>query len=146
MISVEQFWLIPQRLVFVRFTGHLTVEDIGQALEMSMDFVDNSTGEHPIHFLHDWTGLENFPTSIGMIRQSTRRKLKDRSKLGWVIAYGSNQRILRFVSDLTFQVFKIRFRMVDTEAEAVQLLQQIDPTLPSLPAIPTTQEDSIKAE
>lgn len=136
-MSFSQQWYIQDRVVFVRFTGRLTVEEIGASFETSMDFVDNHTGEHPLHFLHDWTELEVFPTSLALIARSTNRKLKDRSKLGWVVAYGSGQFMLRFTSDLVFRIFDIHFRMANDLEQAQHLLRHIDPTLPeAMPPLP----------
>jgi len=142
----EQQWIIPNHVVFVKLSGILTVEEIGASFEMSMDFVDEHLGENPIHFLHDWTELEIFPTSLALIKRSTNRKLKDRSKLGWVVAYSSDQFMLRFISDIVFRIFQVHFRMVENLDQAQMLLQNIDPTLPeNFPPTGKTRESHLQA-
>jgi len=133
-MPMQQDWYVDQRVAFVRFWGEITVHDVVEALDISARLVDEGAQPH-VHFLHDWTEINNFPTNIIQIRQKSNVALEDEEKLGWMVVYGLDNRLLRFISQTVLQVFGIRFRMFETQEEAIAFLNEIDPTLPSIPPI-----------
>lgn len=133
-MPTEQQWYVPERVVRVRFYGKLTLDEIVDAFATSAELVD-ATSAPPVHFIHDWTELDSFPTNIIDIRRSTTVRVKDPKRIGWVVAYAKNDQILQSMSNIVFQLFRIRFQMVDSADEAVAFLQRMDSKLPPLPAL-----------
>lgn len=125
----HQEWFVPNRIVKVTFSGNLTPEEIGKSFTVSGKFLLESDAER-VHFIHDWSQLENFPTNISLIRNAVNvGDTPSRSKLGWVVIFGARQPLLRFVGDLVFQLFRIRTHMTDNFATALEFLYQQDLTL-----------------
>jgi len=125
----QQEWLIPDRVVKVVFSGELTVEEIARSFMISGKFLMESQAER-VHFIHDWSQLEKFPTNLSQIRSAT--DFGDNpfmNKLGWVVVFGVRHKILRFVGDITFQLFHIRTHMTDDMETSLAFLHQQDPTL-----------------
>lgn len=127
----HQEWLIPERVVKVTFTGTLTVEEIAKSFRVSSGFLLQSRAER-VHFIHDWSRLEKFPMNLSQIRNSIN--IADNpfaDKLGWVVVFGVRHTVLRFVGDLTFQLFQIRTHMTDDMDSALEFLYKQDTTLQS---------------
>jgi hypothetical protein len=127
-MSTQQKWYLNNRIVFVEFAGELSVDDIVEALETSINYVERSDAQ-PVHFLHDWTQLKKFPTNILQIRRQSDIRLSDRAKLGWMVAYGNDNRLMRYISQTVTYLFDIRFRMFSTREEALRFLHKMDDTL-----------------
>jgi hypothetical protein len=126
----EQNWYLPEHILYVRFYGHLSVEDIQTEFARSVAFVEASSAKK-VHFLHDWQAVETFPRDLLAIRRVLKMRVTDPSKIGWVVVYGSQNPVLRFLGDVLFQTFKIQFRVWATQAEALAFLQTVDDTLPA---------------
>jgi len=127
----HQEWLIPERIVKVSFWGNLTVEEIANSFKVSGKFLMESQATR-VHFVHDWSRLKTFPTNLSQIRNATNfGENPAMNKLGWVVVYGVKQKLLRFIGDLTFQLFQIRTHMTDDFDSALKFLHQQDATLVS---------------
>lgn len=125
-----QEWLIPNHLVFVRFGGDITVEQIAIAYKRSAELVQESS--RIVHLLHDWEQVETFPTQLRELVSSTRSYRTRRENLGWVVAYGNENHLMKFLGNLFFQMARIKFRMFLERAEAIKFLERIDADLPPL--------------
>jgi hypothetical protein len=88
-----------------------------------------SRGQHPlIHNIYDCTGLEALPPLVEMGRLQVARH----PKVGWVIFVGIQNDMLKFMLSITTQMFGQRLRFMNSHAEALQFMQQMDSTLPDL--------------
>ena len=134
-MPVEQDWLIPDHLASVRFFGDVTLHDVGVAFGRSAELVDASGGKQ-VHFLHDWQDVTSYPTNVIQIRQALQARVSDRSKLGWVVIYGMDHQLLRFLSHIALELFKVRVKQLETRIDAITFLYHIDPALPEIPKAP----------
>lgn len=125
----KQTWYIHDHIVKVELNGKITAGDIAESFVVSRTFLDESQADR-VHFIHDWNGIEHFPTNPYEIRRTLGRPVNEQpEKLGWVVIYGAKKELLRFIGDLTFQLFQIQSHMTDTMASALEFLQQQDPKL-----------------
>lgn len=124
----QQTWLIKNHVVAVTFSGELTAEDIGNAFHESAQHVIESS-DAPVHFLHDWRNVERFPTSLSQVFKASQNSKAPLSKVGWVVAYGKYNKLFKFMGDIFFQLFNVRFRLCETREEAVDFLCQQDQRL-----------------
>ena len=137
-MPISHRWFLENRIVLFKFSGIVTFEEVVDSLEISAQIVNESEVDR-VHFLHDWTDLDRFPTNILQIRKETNAPIRDLHKLGWLVIYGAENRLLRYISQTVLQVFKIRFRMFTQAEDAISYLRKMDPTLPEL-SIPTNEE------
>lgn len=144
-MPTEQDWLIPQQLVKVRFYGDLTLAEIGESFQRSAELVNSSTAQ-TVHFLHDWSEVTQYPTDISAIRRSLKARVKDRRKLGWVVAYGIKYNMMVLLAKIAFQLVRVQFRNFETEALALGFLRKCDPSLPDeIPTTPMPQPHDVDA-
>ncbi len=131
----HQEWLITDQVVRVVFTGQLTIEDIAKSFMVSGKFIAESEAKR-VHFIHDWTQLDGFPTNLNQIRSSTEMDENPYAdRLGWVVIFGAQGKILRFLGDIVFQLYQIRTHMTSNLDEAIAFLEKQDPTLVKSPKL-----------
>lgn len=124
----RQSWLIENQIVYVIFTGDMSSEDVGEAFHDSAQHVIQST-DTPVHFFHNWGGVTKFPTSLSQVFKASRNTKAPIRKVGWVIAYGKNTKLFKFMGNIFFQLFSVRFRLFKTEEEAIDFLCEQDTRL-----------------
>lgn len=130
-----QDWLIANKVVYVKFWGDVSVEEIGEAFAKS-NTLSLASENTPVHFLHSWGDVKTFPRKLHELRRLTTTVKGDSRRIGWVVAYGTENRLMRFLGDVFFQMFRVRFRMFLYEQEAIAFLRYIDPILPDFPELP----------
>jgi hypothetical protein len=128
-MAYEVSWYIEGRVIFSRFSGDVTIDDLDQVNKLVIEFLDSSAS-NAVHHLSDATGIDSHPNNAFAL-QNSQSYLKH-SRLGWVVVYGVKNKTLNFLSALVTQVLKVRVRMLASHDEAVTFLQQVDKTLPEL--------------
>lgn len=127
-MSHQQAWLIKNHVVYVEFSGNMSAEDVGDAFHESAAHVIEST-DAPVHFLHNWCDVSSFPTSLSKVFKASQNTKAPIRKVGWVVAYGKYNRLFKFMGDIFFQLFSVRFRLYETFEEAVDFLCKQDTRL-----------------
>lgn len=117
----QQSWLIQNQIVYVVFSGDMSTGDVGEAFHDSARHIIEST-DAPVHFFHNWEEVTKFPTSLSQVFKASRDTKAPIRKVGWVVAYGNNTKLFKFMGNIFFQLFSVRFRLFKTEDEAVNFL------------------------
>jgi len=87
----------------------------------------NSSNLTLVHTLWDFRDMATYPTSINDIR-SAIKPLFANSRLGWVIVISDNA-MISFLSQVGSSMYGVRYYRVKTMEEALDYLQDRDPTL-----------------
>jgi hypothetical protein len=122
-MPVEVSWLIPQRIVYERFSGEVTVEDIRHNSDLVAPMM--AEGVPLIHTIIDVSEITGHP-GLNEIRNSTPMETYDGE--GWRILVGANA-VARFIGSIILQIMQRRFRAFQTMEEALQFLEDQDETL-----------------
>ncbi|MCA9884328.1 MAG: hypothetical protein KC708_15205, partial [Anaerolineae bacterium] len=69
---------------------------------------------------------------------NTAKLLLANPRLGWIIFYGRDDRIMQFLSSSVAAIFKARFRFFYSQEEAFAFLNSVDQELPDLSKYLTT--------
>jgi hypothetical protein len=121
-MPVEITWKVPQRVVYVNYSGHMTVQDIRDSIEQARLYIEEGTP--PIHIILDIGGVTHTPHLIdlrhGVNYQSSPRQ-------GCTLFVGA-QGIARFISSVLSQLAGNRFYLFDTVDQAVAYLMRADQT------------------
>lgn len=125
-------WYAEKRVVYQRLYGNITLEDVRYVNQQSAVYL--SAGIPLVHVIVNLTEVEHFPTSLGTIREMLKAP-SQKDATGWVLIYGADNPLLRFVASMVAQLAgeKVRLRMVDDLAQAVEIIRQQDETLADLP-------------
>ncbi len=126
-------WFVKGRVIYQRFYGAVTLEELGEASRTVSEFVAEGTA--PVHGLIDITAVQQHPTTASEIRRALR-DLRFDPRRGWLIVIGVDP-ITRYLASVVFQLLGLRFRTVDTCDEALHFLAMHDETLDEPALLPT---------
>ena len=128
-MTFEMGWLEPGRVVFVKFRGEMTVEEIHEESQQLIEYLDN--GASPlVHSLVDLTTLDNFPINVGVLNRATVDSLRH-PRLGWTVLITDN-RMVKYLGAMVTGLSGVRYRTFTSLNEALTFLNEVDSTLPDL--------------
>ncbi len=122
-MPTEIYWKIPQRVLYLHYIGHLTVDDVRDSIDqMRAHFED---GTPLIHVILDIGDVSGYPNLVELRHGLNYERSR---KQGWTMFVGA-EGIARFISSVLAQLAGNRFRMFETADEAVAFLIDMDETL-----------------
>ncbi len=124
-------WYIEHRVVYARYYGEITVEEMKEnnaQLETHLD-----AAEAPAYILADARDAEKFPFSMSALWDVATGK--PHPKLYWSLNV-TPQRMQRFIATLLSQFNRVNSKQFATMEEALEFLQRLDKSLPDLSQIP----------
>ncbi len=120
-------WLMKDRIFEIHASGVVTLEEMEAYSSTIISMLEQSP--YPlIHAIADDAHVESFPrlalfSKIPWLRHP---------KMGWLVSYGIDQPVARFVGHTAGQITRLRLRLVKDYDEAIEFLQYVDVTLPDL--------------
>lgn len=128
-MSYQVSWFQEPRILYVRYYGKLTAEDIHEANSQALIHLDAATTP-PVHTLVNVIDM----TELGFVFKDVLKdeaviNVSSHKKLGWVVYFNKQNPIYTFMANVVGQSYEEKVKFLDTEAEAVSFLQRIDPTL-----------------
>lgn len=123
-------WWIKNRVFFNEYNGQTTADDLVAMSEANLEYLENSDAPL-VHCIVNIENMTQVPLNIRVVQSGTVKSLRH-PKMGWLIAYGKSDKMMSFIAQAVTQIFKTRYRLVDTYQEAVEFLQSVDATLPDL--------------
>jgi len=129
-MPVDIEWFLENRVVLVHFRGVVSIEEIVTASNQTNEYVEKCDAPL-LHTLHDAAELKQLPHNLKAIRDATQDDFKQ-PKLGWIVAYDVHDKLIGFLGNVTMQLFRVRYRVVNTQADALDFLNLVDSTLPPL--------------
>ena len=127
----EVMWYYPERVLFIRFHGNLTENEIADGHAYILNLLASIRHDDPVHFIYDAQYLKNASANILKLRDIAKA-LTESTQLGWVISV-HNSSLVRIVAATVDQLFGKHARHYATVEDAIAFLQKDDETLPDLP-------------
>jgi hypothetical protein len=123
------YW-VDKRVTFHWIAGDVTAAEFLEANATAVQLVRNGIG--PVHHVVDATGVGKVSLNLRQLGEIT--SLLREPNLGWIVFIGGNP-IVRFLAAVLTQHDRVKFRVVDDQEAAWQLLQRVDSSLTAvLPA------------
>lgn len=117
-------WYIPNRVLYQRMYGEITLEELRGFNVESLQYVEQ--GQAPVHTLVDMREVTKYPMNL---REISSQLLNDPGpKLGWVMVITNNP-VLRFLASVVVQVAKVRTGVFPSIDEALAFVAKRDETL-----------------
>lgn len=130
-MPVDVSWYLEGRIVDVKYSGDVTIEDKGKGAELEYDFLEQGTAPL-VHVLLNITDQTSSPTDIRAIQNALDKALKHPKK-GWTLAFGKEEfRMENFVNSVVTQSSSARYRTFVTLQETLEFLIYVDPSLRDL--------------
>jgi hypothetical protein len=120
------YW-VEKRVTFHWIAGDITAAEFLEANATAVQLVRNGNG--PVHHVVDATGVGKVNLNLRQLGEIT--SLLREPNLGWIVFIGGNA-IVRFLAAVLTQHDRVKFRVVDDQDAARQLLQRVDATLADL--------------
>ena len=127
IMPVENRWYIEGRVMLTRLIENVTVEELEAAANEGTAL--NDSGIAPIYGLVDMTELAHFPSRLSDVTKVIQRGKSD--KLSWIIIYGIPNRMANFLATMFAQLLRTNFKVVNTQDEALQLLERLEGNMPA---------------
>jgi len=96
-----------------------------EATKIILEMFDSSPHDK-IHYVLDITELETLPNDIYDIVKASR-PFGNHTELGWLVAYGSQNRALRLAGKLVSDILRKRVQIFDLQQEAYDFLTNLNP-------------------
>ena len=138
MVAYDIDWFIEDQVIMHRFPATVDLEQLTEQFNTINDMIDENANVPLIHVLMNAEDLRQYPKQMAKLG-GTVKKLLDNSRLGWVIIFGSDDRIVKFIASAIASMFKTRFRFFYTQEEAFAFLNSVDENLPDLSKYQTTR-------
>ncbi|MCU0497716.1 MAG: hypothetical protein MUF87_10225 [Anaerolineae bacterium] len=125
-MPAEITWYYPQRLVYERFYGVITLEELDEIQNRFVDHLVN--GIAPVHTIIDFREVTDYPRNLMEIRRVLHTT--DTGKLGWVIIINQNGLLQFLVTVLTQTVLRgSHFLIVADFESALAKIHKVAPDL-----------------
>lgn len=138
----EVKWLIENRLLLNKYVGVLGMDDLegvsGKSIRMTEAVTDK------FYVLGDFSELTSVqPTLSGMPELIKLSKaFTSKPNLGTIVAYGTDNKMIKFLSSVIIQIAKKNWKFFNSGEEALNHLMHIDPSLaPELETLLSTVVD-----
>ena len=119
-------WYILGSVVLSAYSGTVTKEEIRESTYKLIELIE-STDREIVHTITDISEVtEALPLTqiMSVIRETNFKPSK-----GWYITIGEKSPMIKFVSNLSRQLLRMRTRTFDTMEQAIAFLQEADSTI-----------------
>ena len=132
-MPVEVVWFEQDHVVRLNLVGDVTIEDMQEAVKTYIEMIESVEGNWLIHTLHDADHMESLPKSLKQTANVVRDAFQH-PRSGWTIAYAVHKPVLKLFGNMITGMLRVRYRIMESQADALAFLQQVDQTLPELVA------------
>jgi hypothetical protein len=137
-------WLLENKIILIVGSGIFTIQDAIGNTNAAAELAEQAAASGPV-IVHAISNMLDVIKQPSIAEQfSIRNQLKIAPNRGWIIIVSKPNSLVRLITNMTIQLFNLRFRMVASMEEAVSTLQKLDPTLPDLSALPKDQSIAAK--
>jgi len=125
-MAVKTRWYIQDAVIYVKFWGETTVDDMRQFIQDAYELSDQSD-RSLVHVIADSSRVTKGVNIKDVMK--TLSNVKPHPKAGWNITIGEKDKLIRFTTDVARQLLRVRTRSFNTIDEAVTFLKDIDPSI-----------------
>ncbi len=126
-MAYQLSWMIPRRVIRVELSGVIdegAVRNFDQKMCKMLDEGDADAALiHHVMVFGEIVGRPNLKLLTSVAYAQHLRN-------GWMITVGNNNPLMRMVNGLAAQILQMRVAGIDTVEEALQLLYEMDSTIP----------------
>lgn len=126
IVAREVKWYIENRILTVTHSGVFTANDAVDLIAECMTYFEGAN--HPIHVIVNHSETESLTADLHHITKirELATPFFTHPNLGMMIAYGIENRLIRFFATMAGQLSKHEYRLVDTFDEAIEIIKRND--------------------
>lgn len=125
-------WLVKDHIIIIEYIGTINTEDVIHTTQTSQQWLQSTS--NTVHIINNLTNTEGVSTDfqkVGTILGVTRDLMK-MGNLGAQVAFGTENRMLKFLSSIVGQMGGSEFRMFDSYDLALAHITHNNPQLKEL--------------
>lgn len=126
-MKIDTKWLVNQHVVSVEGSGQLSEDDVRECISLLSSMLDESE-KTLVHIVINVSQVESIPVNMQLLTDLSKPYLTH-TRMGWLIMYGSQNKMIDYSSSIVSQIFKTRFRQVDTREDVISFLKYVDSSL-----------------
>lgn len=119
-------WLIPDEVIYVRYIGVTTADELRESLLKTRDYMEASP-RFLVHGIID-VGEVTHPVSLKESMQVVR-EVGVHPRTGWSISIREKSPLIKMGAAIGSSIFQMRYRAFDTLEQAVKHLKLVDEML-----------------
>ena len=128
--SVE--WLIEDHIILIKYSGNIAIEDAIKTTTTSKEWLQSTSNTvHLINDLSKTDGVSPDFQKVGKILSVTR-DFMSMDNLGMMVGYGTENKLVKFLSTMVTQLGRSDFRIFDTYELALEHIMHNEPNLKEL--------------
>jgi hypothetical protein len=121
-MPVENLWLVENRVMLTRLSGHVTIDDLAENARQGTAMIES--GIAPVYSLVDTSQMESFPLKLNDLKTVYDQGSDD--KLGWILIYGIPNRFVSFLATTLLQLMRKNYKVVNTQEEAMTFVNSLE--------------------
>lgn len=131
-MTAQVSWLIENHVIETQHSGKFTTDDAIHFSQICTGHLNNS--DHLLHLLVDHTQTTGFSSEMQRLgdMMDYAKPFFTHSNLGIMVAYGFNNKLIKFMATVAAQLSSKEYRLFDTREEALNHLVFNDPSLADL--------------
>ena len=115
-------WLLKERVLFVQFDKHITLEDVAEVSQRHESWLGSSQTTHMIHYIIDLRYVERYPRNILQIKEHLRTKLV---RTDWIL-FVTDDFFITHLGDVFGKLLNYRFKQCESVSDAYRFLQETE--------------------
>ncbi|MCL4879197.1 MAG: hypothetical protein KJ064_21250 [Anaerolineae bacterium] len=117
-------WLIEKRVLLLDVRGYTAPEELVELDRTICRFLQES-GDVPVHLLINDSDTAHLPS----LRRFDALTAYEHPNFGWMLIYGIQNALVRYVTEAVGRLMGLRFRIVNSHEHALAALAELDPSL-----------------
>jgi hypothetical protein len=118
-------WYVEGQIIFVRFQGVMTVEDVQKCLDSVLPFYDQAASAQ----VHNLIDVRYITSSLSQVELIKLIQKTPHPRMGWTVQIDPNQTLIRHLTNVLSQLFSIRSRSFNSFDEGLTFLASQDETI-----------------
>jgi len=127
-------WYVEQRVLRINIIGKIDIDEFERLHTESFSFVETSSNK--VHAIVDLSQFEALPTNLRMLTSATSEE-KSHNQGMTILVMPNMNGVLRFLCSVVMQTLRLEYRVCETNEQAVEILNRVDPNLRELSFIDT---------
>lgn len=128
-MCIQESWLIENRIILIHTEGNVSLADVKASNERL--YLMLNTVSAPVHIIFDGTHMQSHPLNVIELKQTLT--FLEHENIGWMVTVSMNS-IITFMNSVIAKLFGIQMLTAQTVDLALESLERIDSTLPSVKA------------
>lgn len=125
-------WLIKDHVIAIEYVGNIAIDDAIKSTSICKEWLQSTTNQ--VHLINDLTTMEGLSPEFQKVGQifGVTRDFMSMDNLGMMVGYGTENKMVKFLTNMVGQLGKANFSMFDSYDLAIEHIMHNDPKLREL--------------